>query len=413
MKRNSSINRFLTDAINSATRSLNAAYGVFQEVTAPDGPSETIRYRLSPFGEFPVKDVHGRDIIQVVDAAAGETMAINFGSLAGKIATFFRGVPMYEGHADDEDWLKKNPGHKASAVGRIKSIEVVQNGNDEDGIWVTAALNSDGIGMLGGDAPKYTGHSPHWRLTPIPGRPGHYRPILLWSDALTNTPNIVNNSVALNSLQGVCDEDAEAMHGAAEEQSPDAGQSGASENQEQNDMKLTPDALKALGFAPEAEPTPEEISAAIVALFQSKAAAETAKGTAEDAMNEAKRNETAACNALNEIRSAAVETVIDAAVREGRITEADKPAWTTALNTSFVSERDKLAKLMPVMNTRNHVAGAGRRDMAPTDAMNTAAKVTEAVVAFAAEKGMDITSGSGWRAAFDACRAAKPEVFAR
>jgi hypothetical protein len=397
---------FLISAINAAARTLNAAYGVFQELSVPEG-AETFRFRLSPYGEFPVTDTGGRDIIQVIDRQAGETMAANFASLSGKIATFFRGAPVYEGHADDEEWLRKNPGHRASAVARIKTIEP-----GEDGIWVTAALNAAGLDLLGGDAPKYTGHSPHWRLTPVPGRPGHYRPILLWSTALTNTPNILQNSVALNALQGVCDEDAEAVRAAAGE-SPDAGLAGEAENQNNEDMKLTADALKALGFAPEAEPTAEEISAAIIKLASDQAEAAAKIATAEGETTAANTRAAAARTEFETIRGAAVETVLDTAVREGRITEAERPAWTTALNASFVSERDKLAKLMPVINTANRVAGAGRRDLSPTDAMNSAAQITEAVTAYAVEKSIDITTPAGWTRAFESCRAAKPEIFAK
>jgi hypothetical protein len=396
-----------TRALNAATRTLNAAYGVFQELSVPDG-AESIRFRLSPYGDFPVKDVTGRDIIQVVDREAGQTMAANFSSLSGQVATFFRGVPVYEGHADDEDWLKKNPGHRASAVARIKAIETA-----DDGIYVTASLNSSGIDLLGGDAPKYTGHSPHWRVTPIPGRPGHYRPILLWSTALTNTPNIIQNSIALNALQGVCDDDAEAMQG--QQESPDSGQSGAdTENQDQQtDMKLTTEALAALGFAPEAEPTPDEISAAIVKMLGEKAEAEAKMATAEGETTAANSRARQARTELEAIRSAAVTTVVERAVAEGRITEADRPAWTTALNTSFVTEAEKLSKLMPMLNTANHMAGAVRRDLAPTDAMNSAARITEAVTAHAVEKNIDISTAAGWTRAFESCRAARPELFAK
>lgn len=391
-----------TRALNAAARTLNAAHGVFEELSVPDG-AETFRFRLSPYGEFPVTDTGGRDIIQVVDRQAGETMAANFASLGGKLATFFRGVPVYEGHADDEDWLRKNPGHRASAVARIKTIEP-----GEDGIYVSAALNSAGLDLLGGDAPKYTGHSPHWRLTPIPGRPDHFRPILLWSTALTNTPNILQNAVALNALQGVCEDHADP--------SPAAGSAGAdTENQQatDNDMKLTPDALKALGFAPEAEPTPDEISAAIIKLAGDQAEAAARIAAAEGETTAANSRASQARTESEALRAAAVETVLDAAVRDGRITEADRPSWTTALNTSFVSERDKLSKLMPVLNTTNRMAAAGRRDLAPTDAINSAARITDAVTAFAVEKSMDITTAAGWTRAFEACRAARPEVFGK
>ena len=391
-----------TTALNSARNAINAAQGMFQEIALPAGET-TIRYRLSPYGEFPVDDVNGKPIIQVVDREAAETMAINFGSLRTKFATFFKGIPMYEGHPDDPEWRKNNPGHRMIALARLKSIEPA-----DDGIYTTAVLNAKGIEKLDGEAPEYSGHSPNWRLSEIPGRPGHFRPILLWSDGLTNMPNIMTNTIALNSLQGVGDEDL----------STDAGGSGETEiateteNQE-NDMKLTPAALQALGFAPEADPSAEEISAAILKMLGDKATAEADKATAV--------GETAAVNTrlslmeteLNLVRGTAVETVIGEAIQTGRITEADKPAWTTALNTSFASEAAKLKTLMPVLITENRLGDQARRDLSVTDASNAVSRITEGVTAYAVEKKIDITTAAGWTKAYDACRIAKPELFAK
>lgn len=380
-------------AMNTATEAINAASGMFQELTLPEGQT-TIRFKLSDYGEFPVTDVRGKDIIQVVDKAAGETMALNFGSLRGKFATFFRGIPIFEGHADDAEWLKKNPGHRASAAARIKTIEP-----EDDAIWATAAVNSAGIDLLGGEAPKYTGHSPNWRLSQIPGRPGCYRPILLWSVALTNTPNILTNTIALNALQGMA------------EDSPDAGCSGETENQENNDMKLTPDALKALGFAPDALPTTEEISAAIVKMLSDKAAAEADKATAVGETTAVNSRLSLMQTELNLVRGAAVETVISDAIQTGRITEAERPAWTTALNTSFATESAKLKTLMPVLNTRNQVAGKVDKDRGhlsgTTDALN------EAVREIAKDNGLDLTKTTDYDRAWKMLRTAKPELFAK
>ena len=387
-----------TAAMNTATAAINAASGVFQELSLPANGETTFRYRLSPYGEFPVDDIHGQAIIQVVDRQAGETLAANYGSLVGKLATFFRGVPIYEGHADDAAWREKNPGHRASAVGRIKSIDV-----EDDGIYVTSVLNSDGTALLDGDAPKYTGHSPYWRLSQIPGRPGYFRPILLWSDALTNTPNIMHNTIALNGLEGMPDD----------LPSPEAA-SGESENQETTDMQLTPEALQALGFAPDAAPTAEELSAAIVKMLGDKATAEAEQATAMETATAANSRLSLVETELNLVRGTAVETVLTEAINTGRITEADKPAWTNALNTSFASESAKLQNLMPVLNTSNRVADLGaRRDANHTDAANAAERITQGVIAFAAEKAIDITTAPGWTKAYDACRIAKPELFTK
>lgn len=387
-----------TAAMNTATAAINAASGVFQELSLPANSETTFRYRLSPYGEFPVDDINGRAIIQVVDRQAGETLAANYGSLVGKLATFFRGVPIYEGHADDAAWREKNPGHRASAVGRIKSIDV-----EDDGIYVTSVLNSDGTALLDGDAPKYTGHSPYWRLSQIPGRPGYFRPILLWSDALTNTPNIMHNTIALNGLEGMPDD----------LPSPEAA-SGESENQETTDMQLTPEALQALGFAPDAAPTAEELSAAIVKMLGDKATAEAEQATAMETATAANSRLSLVETELNLVRGTAVETVLTEAINSGRITDAEKPAWTAALNSSFASESAKLQTLMPVLNTANRVADLGnRRDANHTDAANAAERITQGVIAFAAEKAIDITTAPGWTKAYDACRIAKPELFTK
>lgn len=387
-----------TRALNTATAAINTAYGVAQELTLPNASETTFRYRLSPYGEFPVTDVQGRDIIQVIDRSVGETLASNFGSLRGKLATFFRGIPIYEGHADDADWLKKNPGHKASAVGRIKSIEP-----EDDGIYVTAALNADGMALLDGDAPKYTGHSPHWRLAQVPGQANKFKPVLLWSDALTNMPNIMHNSVALNSLAGVTAED--------EETSPDAGNSGESENQEETNMKLTAQALQALGFAPDAEPTAEDISAAIVKMIGEKAEAEAKMATAEGTATAANSRISLLETELGTLRGTAVDTVIADAINTGRITEAEKPAWTNALNASFATESAKLRSLMPTINTQNRVSGLDRQrgtlDPTVTDAINTG------LSEIAREKGLNLAERPDYDRAWNLLREAKPELFAR
>lgn len=389
-----------TAALNSATAALNSVRGVVSELSLPADVTREFSYRLSPFGEFPVTDVRGKDIIQVVDREAGETLAANFGSLRMKFATFFKGIPIYVGHPDDPAWLEKNPGHRAEAIGRLKSIDLRGDGSDPDvdGVWVTGALNATGIAKLSGDAPEYTGHSPNWRLSQIPGRPGYFRPILLWSDGLTNMPNIMTNTIALNSLQGVGDP------------SPDADQSGEPENQETN-MKLTPEALKALGLAPDAEPTTDVISAAIIKLAsdqaQAKADMATAQGETTAANSRATRFETE----LKLVRGTAVDTVLTDAINSGRITEADKGKWTDALNTDFAGESAKLTKLMPVLNTSSQIAGQvdkGRGQLATTtEALNSAVRV------IATENGLDLTKTADYDRAWAMLRTAKPELFSK
>jgi len=383
-----------TVALNAATRAMNAVAGAFHELSLQEGET-TIRFCLAKYGEYPVTDVKGNDIIQVVDRQAAQTVAANFSSLYGKFANFFRGVPIFEGHADDAEWLAKNPGHRASAVGRIKQVEA-----GDDGIYVTTALNSDGVNLLGGDAPKYTGQSPLWRLDAIPGRPGCFKPVLLWSVALTNNPNIMTNTIALNSLLGVADADP----------SPDAG-TGDPEQPTDNNMKLTPQALAALGLSPDAEHTNDQISAAIVQIHGTMESAKAAQVTAESATTAANSRLTLVTGELETIRNAAVDTVLTDAIAAGRITEADKEAWTTALNTSFLSESAKLRNLMPVLNTQNRLGALDRnRGMLAadsTEALNTALR------AISDEHKLNLDDRKDYDRAWELLRTAKPELFER
>ncbi len=378
----------INSAATAAVDAINSVSSVWTEISLADGEKES-RYRLAPYGEHPVM-YGGREVIQVVDREAVELMASNFSSIRGQMATFFQGIPVYEGHPDDPVWLAANPGHKATAVARIKGIEA-----GEDGPYVRTVFNSAGVGLLSGSAPSYSGHSPRWRMTPIPGRPDHFRPILLWSDGLTNNPNIPGNTLALNSLKTG--------------DTPPVEISPESESDEPENttdtMKLTAEALKALGLAPDATPTPEEISAAIIKLSSDKATADTAKVTAEGAVTAANSRITL----LESIQGSAVDTVINSAITDGRITEADKPAWITALNTSFASESAKLSKLMPVLNTRSLLPASERVEMrfgaGSVDAINSA------VADIAKTHGLNLADRVDYDKAHRLTREAKPELF--
>lgn len=377
--------------VDADLEAINAVTGVFGELTLADG-EKSKRYRYVKYGEYPQNVPGAGDIVQVVDREAADLLAANFRQYAG-LDVFFRGVPVYEGHPDDPTWLAQNPGHKTSAVARIKTIEA-----GEDGIYVTEVFNSDGVAMLSGEAPRYSGHSPRWKLMPVPGKPKHYRPALLMSDGLTNTPNIPDSKISLNSQ-------------VIPEPSPETRED-ADEPENTNEMKLTPEALKALGFAPDATPTETDISSAIVRLLGEKDSAAADKAVAETAMNSKVIEITSLKTQLQTVLGSAVDVVINAAVQSGRITEAEKPKWVTALNTEFVEESKKLEAKMPVINTVNQVPGLGARKAAEVvSAAGSIEAMNEAVRVYAAEKHLDITTPSGFDAAWNATKAAKPELF--
>jgi hypothetical protein len=386
-------NKFVTAINTAAVDAINTVAGVWDEIALADDEKET-RYRLSAYGEFPVM-IDGVQVMQVVDRQAGELMASNFNKFGTQLAMFFKGVPVFEGHADDATWSRENPGHKPMAVGRIKAIEP-----EADGIWVRTVFNSAGVEALSGTAPRYSGHSPRWRMTPVEGRAGHFRPCLLWSDALTNNPNMADNTVALNALGLGTTPPTEPSP-----KDPEVNPENTTE------MKLTPEALAALGFAPDATPTEAEISAAIIKFHSEKKSVESEKLVADSAVVAANSRAIGFETELKELRATAVNTAIETAITSGRITEAERPQWVTALNTSFKSESAKLNNLMPVLNTGNRLPALERKDpavlAAGIDAINTAARE------IAKRDGLKLTDAADYDAVWTKLRAEKPELFAK
>lgn len=391
---------FLLTALNTAAASvvdgINSMAGVWSEISLAEGEKES-RYLFTKYGEYPVEmQINGRvqTVTQVIDREAAELIASNYQSLTGKLAMFFRGIPIYEGHADDPDWLLQNPGHRPAAVGRIKEIAP-----GADGIEVRTVFNSKGVALLSGEAPEYSGHSPRWRMREIAGRPGCYRPFMVWSDALTNSPNIADSVMtAIN-------------------QSPTGAAPAVIEPEKPTDtMKLTAEALKALGFAPDAMPTPDEISAAIVKMLGEKTAVETEKVDMETNLTAANSKVTRLELEVTALRDTGVVTAINSALADGRITEADKPEWENILKVDFKSGSALLGKLKPgvdALNTTNHLGNQGKRKEEGGIEPSGESAIVAAVNAYAAEKGIDASNTAGWKRAFEGCREAKPELFAR
>jgi len=352
--------------------------------------------RLTPLGEFPVtvNDAgQTRQVMQVVDCESCDAMVENFGKLSTKVANFFRGIPFYEGHPDDAGWAKANPGVKAAAVGRIKELQT-----RDDGLWGRIAWNNRGVSLLDPEAPEYSGQSPHWGMDPIRGRSDAFRPVVLWSAGLTNTPNISSNTIALNEL-------------GFGQPSPPSAKQDAPEKPEQ-DMKLTPENLKALGFAPEAAPTEAEINAAIAKMFSDMTTANAAKTTAETDLVAANSRVTSLTTELTTLRGTGVTSAINSAITEGRITEADRGTWEGILKADFTNGSAALAKLGKTtgLNTGSQLPDLSGRQ----ESVNTAGGITainEGVRAYAKEKGIDVTTSEGWDRAFRETQQAKPELF--
>lgn len=359
----------LISASNEGTARSIRTYGAINEsISAADGDW----FRVTPYGDFPVYVTeHGRRVklIQHVDRAAADAMVAAFNSLSTQLATLWRGLPIYEGHVDDPEWVQRNPSARKAAVGRLKQLEA-----RDDGLWCRSAFNDAGNGLVRGDAPAYAAHSPHWGLqrTKGPNDPDT-RPMELYSLALTNTPNIPGNLLGLNEEVPV-----------------------TSESYTMNPLIIK--LLAALGQTLAADAAPEAIEAAVNAAL---AKVNSMQSDTTKAVNEA----TTATAQLKAERNARSEFIVSGAIKGGRIVEANRSEWITALNeaTDFGAKAAELEKLTPVINTKSQLGAIGsRKQEASTARINAINSAVE-------EKKK---AGMSHDAAFAAVQKEQPALFA-
>jgi hypothetical protein len=369
----------LTVAINETVAATAKAIGaVNEQISADDW------IRITPFGEFPNKV--GR---QVVDRPAGEAMVAAFNSVSTRLATLFRGLPVYEGHPDDPEWARKNPGNRPVAVGRIKEMQL-----RDDGVWGRVAWNERGTSLVRGEAPAYTAQSPHWGMLPLAPRQNTFRPVEVFSLGLTNTPNIPDTLLGVNEAES--------------ESSPD--------------MKNALIALLAALGRPVSNPsavTDEQLATAIneatpVATQLITASNELATlrpqlATAQTALTTATNEAAALRTQIATERTARVELILTSAINEGRITTAQRTEWhgkLTANGADITAVAADLGKVKKAINTRSGVADVGARK-GEANVSNT--KITAINEAVAAKKAA--TPNLSHDAAFAAVRREKPELF--
>jgi phage I-like protein len=374
-------------------------YAAINENLGGLGADEWVR--VTPYGDFPVTvrvDGAHRRVIQKVDRAAAEGMVAAFNSVVTTLGTLGRGLPIFEGHVDDPEWLSRHPGARKAAVGRLKKLEA-----RDDGLYALPAFNDQGDALVRGEAPAYVAHSPHWELELIGDRATtrQARPTVLRSLALTNTPNIPGNVLGLN-----------------EDEEPVAAPASSPTMKKELVLKL----LATLGQTLAADAAPEAIDAALAAattkageLATTASNREAEKKTAADKLAAAETKATTAANEATTLktslaaeRSARSCVVVDLAVKAGRIPEAKRAEWVTALNEApdFAAKSAELEKITPTINTHSQVGAINsrREESAKHTAGITA--INEAVAEHMATHGIN-DRDVAWRAV----KQAKPELF--
>lgn len=342
--------------------------------------------------------------LQVFDREAAEEIVKAANSLRSRMATTFRGEPIYVGHPDEPSWAQANPAVRMEAVGRMPEFQVT-----DAGLKIRHAWNEEGKRLIGGEAPVYDSYSPRWGMRPITyqGRKA-FRPVELYSIGLTNRPNIPGTMIGLN----------EAL--------PTDPFSSAKKQTTTTMKELLIKLLAALGHTVAAD-TPDESFAGLVdtatgKIKDMKPAAEVAAANekllaAETQLTAARREVTTAVNEAATLRtqfaaerSARAAVIVAVAVNEGRIPEAQRAEWLgklTADKADFAAVEGELKKLKVSINTRSKVDGLGNRRGETIGDKSVVTAVNEAL-----QKKMQ-ESGLSRPAAYAALREEKPELFAR
>lgn len=284
-------------------------------------------FKISPYGVFKGR-TPGRE--QHFNAENAALMVSEFNSVRGKLGRLFRGAPVYRGHPDVDP--KQYPDDRR----RGKIVELEARG---DGLWGKAEWNS--LGQENVDQGYWLYPSPYWDA---PGGQKQFTPDRLISVGLTNTPRIVTSEPIANS-----DDD----------------------NQLMDRQQL----IAALGLPDEA--TDEEILAAIKALQdnadtpEGKAKLEEVENslkTAESERESAENAKDTAETALKDVRKAYANSLIDAAVSDSRIAEADREEQENAFAADFDAAEKALKAMKPTLNTKELSLKKSREELSNAQA---------------------------------------------
>lgn len=313
-----------------------------------------------PFGHHDHKNG-----MQLFDRESAEKIVANFNSLLGERT--FGGLPWYIGHPDVAEFA--NTYKDKSARGWVKEMQVA-----ESGLRLRVKWNAAGEQVIANEEFKY--FSPTWGVVAVPGQSRTYRPVRMKSVGFTNEPNIgvlplsnANETQTTNTNMEFLKKLAELLgldpETATEEQCANCisemkGKMNANEKPPGFLVKLGADGATEILLVNEAD------APHITALLEAKGALEASIVATKTALKEA---ETAFANERKERG----ELLIANAIREGRITAAQREAWANELAADFDTKSAELGALKPAIHTGGHTKNLGPRK----EVSDAAAKVVE------------------------------------
>lgn len=332
--------------------------------------------QIAPFGDFPGQmhqigadgrpDGKPRDAIQRMDRTAAEAMVANFRKPLARVVRFLRGLPIFAGHPDMPG-MESMYGDKAQK-GVIADLDV-----RADGLYARPVFNNDGFDLIERTKGQGLGFSARWAAEPAGEENGKliFRPTELISAGLTLTPNLPVQAI--------------------------------------NEMNLSEliAALARMGVQLAADADLPTIIAAINAAADAaataKAAAETQSANDRTALATANGRVTALETELVNERTARAGLLIDNAVREGRIPEAQRTARLAEFTANFANAAAALAGVQP--------SSALPTKPLAHDAVNRTATVTSRQASAMQAINERMKEGMSYDQAYEAVRKAQPALF--
>ena len=291
-------------------------------------------YLVAPYGSF-----SHRVGIQRFDEQSADEIIDKYNSIWERLkraAGYGTPIPVHLGHPDVGD--DGRPGISSKYLDKSVYGKVADLAKSPEGLMAKIDWQPD-FGLL----PHGLHFSPFWLMRPL--SKGVYRPTFLASLGLTPTPNIPATAAA-NSIEGNFTE------------------------KQTKENEMIKELLKLLGYSDEATqkyidksdgaPSEDEIKSKLKAVLdeaKNTEAAESAQAEAEKKLAEAK------AAAAND-RAAAAEIVVNAAIKAGKLTEADRVARTDSLKkaTDFVAAANEIEALPVVVETKPETDGLKQGD---------------------------------------------------
>lgn len=284
---------------------------------------------LAPFGDFPGlatlvnedgSSAGTKPAVQRLDRAAADALVAKFRSPWSRIKRWARGLPIFLGHPDDPARGHTYPDR--GAKGMIVDLEV-----RDGGLYARPVFNNEGQRLL--EEQQGLSFSVRWSADPVGDDGGRMvlRPVEILSAGLTRQPNLPVQAVNESPM------DLTALRAALKR----LGITVADDA----DLNAIVAAVTSAADAASAQQTQAANDRAALTTAQGELATVRGQLTAEQAQVTTLRTELA-----NE-RSARATLLIDAAIREGRVTEAQRAGFATQFANDFAAGTAALAAAKP------------------------------------------------------------------